>query len=448
MSDLAPPGAVKWIARTLEEKGFETWAVGGAVRDGLLGIDSSDWDLTTRATPRQMQQAFRRTVPIGVDHGTVGVLDRTGTLYEVTTFRRDVETTGRHAVVAFADTVEEDLARRDFTINAIAWHPLRDELFDPFGGADDLEAGVLRTVGTPGDRFSEDFLRVLRALRFAGRFSLAIEGASWRALCAAVPGMERLSPERIREELEKVLQDPVPSRALSLYAASGALGLLYPELDHLVGVPHETGMGDRWSHLLHLVDLLPPLPWEARLAALLHRSGDGSVAEGDAFEETVLATVAIMTRLRFSNARIRSVGAWAGGVRTVPPPGSDAVACRRWLARMGREGASGAIRIGARLLRLNRALEGAVEGEGFHEEARWIRALRRELRSGVPLTEGELALGGRDLIRMGFRPGPRFGEVFEALLAWVHEDPSRNEGLQLAERARELLGDGDDGEEA
>ena len=125
-----------WITRKLEDAGFETWAVGGAVRDALLGLPLGDWDLATRAHPNQVRRLFRRTVPLGVEHGTVGVLSDEGVLYEVTTFRRDVETDGRHAVVPFADTVEEDLSRRDFTSNALSWHPLRKVMLDPFGGCD------------------------------------------------------------------------------------------------------------------------------------------------------------------------------------------------------------------------------------------------------------------------------------------------------------------------
>src|SRR5690606_27017200 len=170
--DLRPPGAVRWIARRLESAGFETWAVGGAVRDALRGEHPGDWDLATAARPGDVRRLFRRTVPIGIEHGTVGVLGKDGHLYEVTTFRRDVETFGRRARVAFADTLDEDLGRRDFTINAVAWHPLRGALHDPHGGVRDLREGVLRTVGDAAARFAEDRLRVLRALRFAGRFDL------------------------------------------------------------------------------------------------------------------------------------------------------------------------------------------------------------------------------------------------------------------------------------
>ncbi|HSH46961.1 MAG TPA: CCA tRNA nucleotidyltransferase, partial [Longimicrobiales bacterium] len=221
--DLRPPRAVRRIARRLEKAGFETWAVGGAVRDRVAGRPAGDWDLATRARPPEVMALFRRTVPVGVDHGTVGVLDG-GEMYEVTTFRQDVETFGRHAVVKFADTLEDDLSRRDFTINALAWHPLRGELMDPFGGADDLRHGVLRTVGEAGERFAEDYLRILRALRFAGQFDLEVEPGTWRALLAAVGHLTELSAERVREELYKVLSGiRSASRSLDLYRSAGVL---------------------------------------------------------------------------------------------------------------------------------------------------------------------------------------------------------------------------------
>ncbi|HEX6069579.1 MAG TPA: CCA tRNA nucleotidyltransferase, partial [Longimicrobiaceae bacterium] len=228
--DLHPPADVRRIARRLEQSGYETWAVGGAVRDALRGEHPGDWDLATGARPGDVRRLFKRTVPIGIEHGTVGVLGKDGRLYEVTTFRRDVETFGRRARVIFADSLEEDLERRDFTINAIAWHPLRGELRDPHGGASDLASGVLRTVGDPAARFAEDRLRVLRALRFAGRFELEIEAATWADLAASADRLGNLSPERIREELYKVLGGQErPSASLRLYERSGVLAALYPE---------------------------------------------------------------------------------------------------------------------------------------------------------------------------------------------------------------------------
>ena len=226
------PGAVRGLVERLEAAGFETWTVGGAVRDALRGrpAEREDWDLATRATPKQMRRIFRRTVPLGPRYGTLGIFGADGRLYEVTTFRHDVVTYGRRAEVAFAETLDEDLSRRDFTMNAMAWHPTRELLHDPHGGARDLEAGVLRAVGDPAARFREDYLRVLRGLRFAGSLGLDPEPGTWAGMTAAVPGLDHLSRERIREELVKVLAGPAPSRTLRLYRRCGALERVFGEM--------------------------------------------------------------------------------------------------------------------------------------------------------------------------------------------------------------------------
>ncbi len=404
------PSAVRWIARTLEEAGYETWAVGGAVRDALLGLPSSDeWDLTTRATPQQVRSLFRRTVPIGVEHGTVGVLARDGTMYEVTTFRKDVETDGRHAVVAFASRIEDDLARRDFTVNAIAWHPLRNELLDPFGGVADLEAGLLRTVGKPQERIAEDYLRILRALRFAGRFELEVEEETWRALCEATPRLRLLSAERVREELMKVLDaDARPSRALGLYAASGALAVSYPE----VAAALERGLGERpdpWTRTLLAMDWLPAGRPLLRLAAMLRM-----VAPAEA--------VALLLRLRFSNARVDFVGALAADPR-LPAHDAENAAFRRWLSAVQpRWAAAARLEMADARVRVALGLSGPTP-RNVATAWRRARAVRAE---GPPLHLRDLALDGRDLIRMGLRPGPRFKRILAHLLDRVLEDPTLN----------------------
>jgi tRNA nucleotidyltransferase (CCA-adding enzyme) len=301
-ADLAPPPEVVRIARRLEEAGFSTWAVGGAVRDALAGGVPGDWDLTTAARPRDVQRLFRRTVPVGISHGTVGVVGRDGRMYEVTTFRRDVETDGRHARVSFSDSVEEDLTRRDFTMNAVAWHPLTHEVRDPHGGLADLRAGVLRTVGRPTDRFGEDRLRVLRALRFAGRFGLRIDDAVSDAAREAAPHLPHLSAERVREELMKVMREvEPPSAALRLYEREGALAALYPELQACVGVPD--GAGDLWTHLLAAADAVPRSRPLLRVAALLHDAGSAAAGAADDHAAAGAAvTRSVAARLRFSNA--------------------------------------------------------------------------------------------------------------------------------------------------
>ncbi len=415
----SPPPAVRWITRRLVKAGYDTWAVGGAVRDVLLGLPSGDWDLATRARPEQMRRLFPRTVPIGVEHGTLGILADDGAMFEVTTFRRDVETDGRHAVVAFADDIVEDLARRDFTINAIAWHPLREEWLDPFGGRADLDAGRLRAVGSAERRFAEDYLRVLRALRFAGRFGLAIEPGTWRALQRAAPHVSVLSAERVREELLKVLEaDQNPSVALDLYARSGALTVLYPEL-----AAQLVDEGDRWSRSLRTVDWLPRGRPFLRLAALLRPLEAREVAQ-------------ILLRLRLSNFQVDETARRASAPE-LPPPEAPAEDFRRWLSAVGRD----------RLAALARIELAEARGNGDGDRAAsvvrsWLAA-RCVLSRHPPLGVSDLAIDGGDLIRMGLKPGPAFGQVLNRLLSWVLEDPSRNRQPLLEERVREILGQGE-----
>jgi tRNA nucleotidyltransferase (CCA-adding enzyme) len=412
---------VRWIVRTLESAGYETWAVGGAIRDAFLRIEHEDWDLATAARPDRVRQLFKRTVPIGVDHGTVGILARDGTLYEVTTFRRDVQTFGRHAVVEFADHVDDDLARRDFTINAMAWHPLREELKDPFEGLEDLERGRLRTVGEPADRFSEDYLRVLRALRFAGRYRLEADAATWQALCQAVEHLPRLSAERIRDELMKVLAlDPQPSGALSLLAASGALSTLVPELDHKLDAAG-TAPEDPWTVGVLAADLLPMVRPLLRLGAVLQGVGKVGAAQ-------------VLLRLRFSNAEARDVSELVDALER-GPGAAEAEAVRRWLARIGPNRLTDWARVEAARARVRAARGGAPPEPGLPEV--W-RISRRELRGGAPLNVDALAIGGRDLMGLGLRPGPAFGRILAALLDRALADPTLNTPDRLLAMAEEL----------
>jgi tRNA nucleotidyltransferase (CCA-adding enzyme) len=416
------PPAVRWIARTLEEAGHETWAVGGAVRDVLLGHPSGDWDLATHARPQEVRRIFRRTVPIGIDHGTVGVLAKDGTMYEVTTFRRDVETDGRHAVVAFADTITEDLARRDFTINAVAWHPLREQLLDPFSGVSDLEARTLRTVGAPEERFREDYLRILRALRFAGLFELEIEESTWSALCGLVGHLSVLSPERVRDELVKILgADPRPQRALDLYARSGALGVLYPEL---AALPPET-----WRLTTATVGELPRGRPMLRVAALARALAPESVA-------------AMLTRLRFSNSAVDET-AHRAGAAPLPIPEADERVFRQWLSRNGPGRLAAIARLDLARAKAERRLGGPDRVRSV--VAAW-RCAKRVRAARPPLSLGDLALDGRALIGLGLRPGPHFGRILSALLEWVLDDPTRNREDLLAARARELAASAGDGD--
>jgi tRNA nucleotidyltransferase (CCA-adding enzyme) len=373
------PEPVLHIARTLEKAGFDAWCVGGTLRDTLLGHPQSDYDIATTATPEQVQALFPKTVGVGIKYGTIGVLDRQRRLHEVTTFRRDVATDGRHAVVAYGVALEDDLARRDFTINAIAYHPLRREWRDPFHGARDLEDRVVRAVGDPAQRFREDYLRILRALRFAARFDFTIDPKTWEAARAAAPGLERLSAERVRDEWFKSLRTARSlAQLVSLWRDVGAAGIWIPELESAVGPGG---------------DIPSPSP-DARdpvlLTALLCSRPAG-----------------VLKRLKASNAEVDRAAALEKG--PAAPSDNDELSVRRWLAAVGPAAGD--------LLQLWSLRHGS--------EPAWQHNMRDIRRRGDPLARSDLAITGSDLEALGIS-GPRIGQVLAMLLDRVIEDPRLN----------------------
>jgi tRNA nucleotidyltransferase/poly(A) polymerase len=452
---LDPPDGVTEIARKFDANGYRCWAVGGAIRDSLLGVPHTDWDLATDAKPTDMQQLFRRTVPVGIEHGTVGVFAACdGVMYEVTTFRRDVETDGRHAVVAFSSEIGEDLARRDFTINALAWNPLTYELLDPFGGMDDLRDAQLRTVGTAEHRFAEDWLRILRALRFAGHFVLTFDPATWTAIAGSVDNLTSLSAERVREELFKILgKTPHASAALKLYESSGALRVLYPELHATVGLAAPDGGGDVWTRSLTAVDALPRTKPMLRMAALLHGVGMPPARSKDlrggwryTGHEPLGARKAeeIMRRLKASNADIDYVASLVRMQSDLFPPDAPDAGVRRWLTHVPAHLRNDLFRLRIALWRAAN-IQGANDDDGFTRGAndlkeRWQHA-RRVIRENPPLKTTDLAIDGGDLKGLGMSPGPRFSQVMNELLDRVLDDPALNNRETLLEIVRTELAD-------
>jgi tRNA nucleotidyltransferase (CCA-adding enzyme) len=414
-----PPAALLQIAERLESAGCQAWAVGGAIRDAILERPRADWDLATDARPEEVLQMFRRTVPLGVDHGTVGVLGQDDSMYEVTTFRLDVETDGRHAVVEFATEIEDDLARRDFTINSIAWRPTTQELRDPYHGIEDLKAGVLRAVGEPSIRFAEDYLRVLRACRFAGAYDLTIEPETLSALRAAVVYLDRLSAERVREEMLKVLSAEVPSRSLGMYAAFGALEAWYPEIA-------PTGSGHGWDQALEAIDALKPHRTFLRVVRLLLCAG------GDE-DEVAERAEALLRRLKFSNAEIGRAVHLVAHYQPLVHPADGSASIREWLYTVETE-------FSRDLFRLHFA---AARSAGSDDGQRalvytWGR-VHGEIVERSPVTVGQLAVDGTDLLALGLPSGPLIGLMLEELLAQVMEAPERNDRDLLLESARELI---------
>jgi tRNA nucleotidyltransferase (CCA-adding enzyme) len=428
MKKLNPPPAVLDIADRLERAGFEAWCVGGAIRDALLGHPHLDWDLATSATPDQVRTLFgaKRTIPVGVEFGTVGVLDRDNRMHEVTTFRRDVKTDGRHAVVEFGVSLEDDLARRDFTINAIAYSPRLDELRDPFGGRDDLKAKVVRAVGDPDARMREDRLRALRAIRFASRLGFAIDPATFAAIQASSAFLGRLSPERVKQELDKTMEQVrCPSAALRVWRDSGAFATL---IAPLAGASNES---------LSVPDFLamPGPPTRPARRALRFAGLLVSLPVRDASK--------VMTALRSSRVEIQLVEAMADRWHRLGRPIEDRMAAgsvpeadvRRWVAAMGR------LQVGS-FMRLANAVWAARRASGEAAPSpQAVRALYRRmlhvaLRDAIDL--GSLAVDGDDLRAHGIPAGRSLGRILQALLDGVIEDPSRNTRDWLLREAQEL----------
>jgi tRNA nucleotidyltransferase (CCA-adding enzyme) len=430
MHQLRPPGAVLDITRDLEAAGFEAWCVGGAVRDALLGLTHLDWDLATNATPDQVRTVFgrKRTIPVGIEFGTVGVLDPAGVMHEITTFRRDVRTDGRHAEVEFGASLDEDLARRDFTVNAIAYSPSRKEIRDPFEGRRDLELGRLRAVGDARQRMREDRLRALRALRFASRFGFEIDADTWAAIGESAPFLTRLSAERVKQELEKTMdQVEHPSKALNLWRRSGALSVLIPSL------------GDVRDDVIAALDFAA-LPESAKRPG--RRLTRLAVLFSDVEPATALRTVA---GLRFSKheaqwistlARLwQTTGATIAEALSAGEPSAGQV--RRWVAAIGRTNLPAFFRLAeARWAALRLVNAPAPAAQAVHGLYR--RCLRAAL--SEPIDLGDLAVDGDDLRRAGIDPGPVLGKILVGLLDQVLENPGINTPDELVRRAQAMRG--------
>jgi tRNA nucleotidyltransferase (CCA-adding enzyme) len=423
---LSPPEGVQEIVARLERAGYETWCVGGAVRDALLGHPHLDWDFATAATPAQVMGVFKRTVPVGVEFGTVGVFDSQNTMHEVTTFRRDVNTDGRHAVVEFGASLDDDLARRDFTVNAIAYHPKTDELRDPFDGQLDLKRGLIRAVGTASDRMREDRLRALRGIRFASRFRFHIEPATWAAIRESAPHMGRLSPERVKQELEKTMEQVAhPSVALEWWREAGFLSVLVPSL--ALAPP------ERFAAL----DFLPQGEGDLRKGATVNRLAMLFFGEKEA------AVAAATKALRFSNADSSWIANLAGAraelggaIDAALLAGAPAAgALRRWVARIGRMRTETFFILNAALWRARTASNPNPDVEGRLGP---LTRLAVEIAFRDPIEIADLAVDGEDLQKAGIPNGPKMGNALHALLERVIDDPALNTNARLIEIAKSL----------
>jgi len=422
------------VLETLKRFGHEAYFVGGCVRDRVAGRPVHDIDIATSAKPEEIVRAFPRTVPTGIRHGTVTVLMRRHA-FEVTTFRKESEYEDfrRPKSVEFVSDLYEDLRRRDFTLNAMAMDA-DGRLIDPFGGKRDLEAGVLRSVGSPEERFREDALRMLRCIRFACEFGLSIEPNTWNALLANAPLLEHIAMERVRTELEKTFEGRDPTRGVAVLAESG----LFRHFREPLGFSDEAWLA---------------LPSECSFIGALSRPETRWAAIWIGLGATAERAVAAMRRLRFSLDKIESISsilAFGRALGGIQPGGAKTASSgdlrERWTAAVLRHGeraasgwlewarAAGAVRAGAQ----GRLAEGDVEQVLENGEA-WtlgMRVARRE----------DLAVGGDDLMRLLHRPPGRWlGRLLDELTLDAALGRVANEREALLEAALRKVGAGEGG---
>ncbi|MDO4292844.1 MAG: CCA tRNA nucleotidyltransferase [Eubacteriales bacterium] len=438
--EIVLPEAVRRIIETLQGGGFEAWAVGGCIRDSILGRQPDDWDITTSARPEQVKALFKRTVDTGIQHGTVTVLqDKTG--YEVTTYRIDGKyEDGRHPKeVTFTASLREDLRRRDFTINAMAYNDTVG-LVDIFGGLEDIEKKVVRCVGDPVERFTEDALRMMRAVRFSAQLGYRIDEGTLAAIAALSGTLEKISAERIRTELVKLLTSPHPE-LLRVCRETGMTAVFLPEFDRIEQTP-QNNPHHCWNVGEHTVRaLMASAPEKTlRLALLFHDMGKALTrttdAEGvDHFHghEEVSARIAreAMRRLKFDNETIDRVVRLVRAHDVRIEPGEKYM--RRALNRLGSD-------LFPELFRV-KAADMSAQSDYLRKEKearleRMYRDYEAVLKSHACVSLKDLAVNGRDLIAAGMQPGPQLGEVLQELLELVLEEPERNTREYLMEQAK------------
>ena len=436
------PRTVTSFLRAFHEHGFECYLVGGAVRNLMLGQKPYDFDFATNATPAQVMRAFRRVVPTGVQHGTVTVLHR-GASFEVTTYRTESDySDSRHPDrVDFVGDINEDLRRRDFTMNAMAFDPDQGVFLDPHGGERDIRERVVRAIGDPSDRFREDALRMLRAVRFATRLEFTIDGPTLEAITAGADRIRSVSAERVRDELTKLLEGERPSYGMRVMRDTSLLSRVLPELAEGVDVDQRGNHRfDVFEHSIRACDAAPGDNMVVRLAALLHDVGKPRALEEDDDgtrrfhgHDKLSAQMSeeLLRRLKFPN---RTIAAVVHLVRhhmfNYTPEWSDA-AVRRLIARVGKDAV-------ADLIALRAADGAAVTGEKVDTRplGRFAERVRGEMESQRALTVRDLAVSGHDLMDAGIPRGPLLGVVLETLLEAVIEDPAQNTRDRLIEIAK------------
>lgn len=441
------PKNVRLIINILKQNGFEAFAVGGCVRDTILGRNPQDWDITTSALPHQVKELFHRTLDTGIKHGTVTIMmSKIG--YEVTTYRIDGEyNDSRHPEsVEFTSNLIEDLKRRDFTINAMAYNP-EEGLVDAFDGMGDIERGIIRCVGKPEERFQEDALRILRAIRFSAQLGFDVDDDTMMAIKALAPTLKNISAERIRTELEKLIMSDHPEKLITAYDA-GVTKIVLPEFDRMMECPqvtpyHKYNVGEhtvkvvqnvpknrlmRWTALFHDVAKPEVMYWD-KIKGKTHFKGHALVGSEMAAR--------IMRRLRMDNKTIKTAARLIACHDDRPTEkGFTPEVVRRSVHKIGKD-------IYPQYLQLVSAdFQGKSDygkEKGYDGYLYCCEQFALIMQNNVCTSSKELNITGKDLIDMGCPAGSIIGDILDKLLDIVLTDPKSNTKENLIKEAKKLI---------
>ena len=437
------PRKVIMIINNLQLHGYEAFAVGGCVRDSILARRPQDWDITTSARPEEIKRLFRRTVDTGIEHGTVTVLLGKDS-FEVTTYRVDgaYEDSRHPSEVRFTNRLEEDLKRRDFTINAMAYND-DVRLVDAFGGMQDLNHHLIRCVGNPVERFTEDALRILRAVRFSAQLNFPIEPETAEAVSKLAPTLRNIRAERIQAELVKLLVSPHPERLQDAYEL-GITRIILPEWDAMVGVEQDTPH-HKYDVAEHTLRAMKNVKRDKilRLTMLFHDMGKPSVKttdengrdhfKGHALVSEELAR-RILRRLKFDNETIRVVTRLVcyHDYRVEATPKN----VRRAMNRIGVDLFPYYLAVRMADVKAQSPYQRREKIENIVEMRRLYQEI---LEKKECITLRQLAVGGRDLMNLGMKPGRELGSMLSELLEYVLDDPERNKKDILCDYVKEKL---------
>jgi tRNA nucleotidyltransferase (CCA-adding enzyme) len=403
---------VRQVCAKLDSAGFQAVTVGGAVRDALLGRAPGDWDVATSAHPQEVIALFPHTHPTGIAHGTVTVVTGKGkdSHVEVTTYRGEgAYSDGRRPdEVTFGVPLDEDLARRDLVVNAIAYDPVKDTLHDPFGGREDLANRRLRAVGDPVARFTEDGLRVMRAVRFAAQLEFELDAATEAGIAPALPSLAKVSRERVADELRKLLAAREPSRGLSIARRTGIIRTILPELDARID--------DGW------VDRVDAAPIAVRFAALFVPLAETNALPRHVDRESLERVAKACRSIKLSNVETDLAAQLVGVWPATRAPAWTQAAVRWVLSELDRDKRYPAVELWA--------------SDG---PSPLVIEARRVLAAREPLGVADLAITGKDLmVALQMTPGPAVGRILALLLEHVIEDPARNTHEELLRFAQQL----------